>query len=108
MQINAQSSGNNTFKKSVLARFFRHEGEGLMNWRTRRIAVLGVQNILRVAHWFEPVEWRIERFWRSLGGMKIRVAEWVPNAPYFYRMVGLYLDRRANEKECRRKMYINY
>ena len=25
----------NSLKKSVLARFFRHEGEGRMNWRTR-------------------------------------------------------------------------
>ena len=41
---------------------------------------LGVQNILPLAHWYLPVGWRIERFWR-LGGTKIRVAQWVPNTP---------------------------
>ena len=40
----------------------------------------GVQTILSLAHWFQPVGWRIERFW-WLGGTKIRVAEWAPNAP---------------------------
>ncbi len=57
MQKNKLSMGYYIKKKSVLARSFRHEGEGHMNWRTRCTKYSPTCPLV-----YLPVGGRIERF----------------------------------------------
>ena len=75
MQKNAWSLGYLTHTKISSGTFFRHEGEGRMNWWTRSTKYSPTCPLVLTS-----VMTFNERFWRP-GGTKIRIGEWVPNAP---------------------------